>query len=172
MGSFLCPGTRSASRAVLAVACALGVVLPFNGGSTGQVHAQAAPTAAVLQELIGAVNRGDGPAAAALYSPNAVLIGDPDCFPRACLGTTAISQHFLSQADQHLQATLLTEFVDGAAVTGRLEARFDGLAGTDVERVVALYTLIVQDDQIVLFSTRPDPSDPQTARFLATQQPD
>ena len=59
-------------------------------------------------------------------------------------------------------------------VSGRLlESRgavIPGLAALGLDRIVILYTFVVREGRIVLYSLFPDVTDPQTARFVAAQQ--
>ena len=65
---------------------------------------------------------------------------------------------------------MVTPQVSGSQVNARTEVSDDRSKAAGVDRLVANLTVEVRDGKMASWVSVPDPSDPQTAKFLAFQQ--
>jgi hypothetical protein len=129
------------------------------------------PTTAALEALyrrfVDIGNRGDLESVLALYTANATLTGGTVCMPQACVGRASIRRHF-----ENLVATR-TDIRNVAVSTAGNELRFRTEVTNDTTRAAAVDRIIVTGgatfvgNAIDRHTVGFDPSDPQTARFLA-----
>jgi hypothetical protein len=128
--------------------------------------AQALSPLGVNIKLIGAINRGDAEAVAALFTEDGSLQDPPDCTP--CVGRAAIMKDFenVAAAGFHVNAdnrewtedTFKADFTATAPV----------LRDVGVHRIMGSYWFHTVGDLIDRMVVTLDASDPQTARFLAS----
>jgi hypothetical protein len=164
-------GNRRRATAIALIA-AVGVIVGLGSWSGDQraAHAEQSDPASVLLRHFSAANRGDAAAAATDFAPGAIVVGGLTCFPTPCASATAIQHEIETAVSQHIYFTIVSQRVDGSAVQGRLEVTADAVRGAGVNRIVILYTMVVADDHIVMFGALPDPTDAETAKFLAAAQ--
>jgi SnoaL-like domain len=164
------------TRRLMAVLTAVAVagMLLVGGWSASAEHSASAQPASdpelVLRQFLDARARGDTAAALALFADDAIFITPGTCFPVACIGRPAIERELAFAAATGVSATITSSHVEGTAVTGRFQTTLPPLAALGLDRIVILYTFVVREGRIVLYSVFPDVTDPQTARFVAAQQ--
>jgi len=155
--------------ALLMVVGVSGAVSRTAGFTAQRVSAQQSDPAVLFGLEVDARNAGDTAGATAFFSEDAVFVG-ASCFPVACIGRAAIGQEEAGATAIHLQVKILSSYVEGTSVTGRFEVSGDIFTAAGVQRIISLYTVVVRGDRIVLFTTLPDVTDDETARFVAAQQ--
>lgn len=142
--------------------------------SAAGVSAQTADPLAVLQQFITARNAGDEVEAMALVADNMSYVGGPVCtLAKPCVGRaiaqTLVVEQFYQKFHAHL-TIIGTPQVTGNRVTARVESIDDRTRAAGVSRTISNLTVQVVDGKIASWAASLDPSDPQTARFLAVQQ--
>jgi ketosteroid isomerase-like protein len=138
--------------------------------ATTVAHAQRDP-AALLEQAIEALARGDTAGALALFADDAVFDGGL-CAAAPCVGKAAIQKALERYAaDKTHVHTTLKNYVSGNVVTSRFEVRNDTIKKAGVERVIGWWIVETQGEKIAyLRAGIPDRSDPQTARYAEWQQ--
>lgn len=148
-------------------------------GAVAPIAAQAqTDPAAVVQQLLTAVNRNDLAAQVALFTDDAILIGGP-CREHACVGKSAIQRAFTPEDGGGVQVRFAeTPQVAGDVVRFRLEERFPlppGFQAPGVERLVEVGTAVVSGGKIAHLAFVADLTDAQTVtliRLFASFGPD
>jgi len=131
--------------------------------------------AAVREQLMQAITRGDVAGAVALYAEDAVIDGLGVCTAAPCVGKAAIQKDIERRVTAKNPPKTLSNYVSGSVLTTRLEVSSDATRKAGAERVIVWLVYEVKDGRIVaergpLFER----TDPQTARYaewLKTQQP-
>jgi hypothetical protein len=128
--------------------------------------------AALAQQFLEAIDRGDTAGALALYADDAVKDGGGSCGVAPCIGRDAIQKEFARLvADKPPVHTILKSYVSGNVATIRFEARSDRVTKAGVERVIEWGIFETKGNKIVYARTGIfDRSDPQTARFTEWQR--
>lgn len=137
------------------------------------VSAQATDPLAVLQGFLAARNAGDVAGATALVAADVHFVGGPACTPaRPCLGRDAVRRDIVEQfLPGHAHVTIVgTPVVSGSQVRVRTEVTSDLARAAGIDRWVTNLTAQVQGGEIVSLVGLLDPTDPQTARYLAFQR--
>ena len=167
------PRRRSSSSAAWRVVVAVLALVAFVV-SAERVSAQAADPLSVVQHFIDARNAGDVAGAMALVADDMRFVGGPICTPaKPCVGRAAAQRDVVEQFIQtyHAHLTIVgTPQVLGSQVKARTEVSDDRSKATGVDRLVANLTVEVRDGKMASWVSILDPSDPQTAKFLAFQQ--
>jgi len=122
--------------------------------------------AALQQQVVDAINRGDPAGILGFFTDNAVIQGFPDCSV-PCVGRQAVQREFETIVAAHVQVTLTNTQASGSSVTSRFEATSDYLQSIGVERIVGSFVSEVSGTKIASSSFQIDPNDAQSARFLA-----
>jgi hypothetical protein len=123
---------------------------------------------AVIQQLVAAFSRGDRPAAIAIFSDNAIVIGGPCGGPPAngeCIGRAMIDQAVRSGDPVHVSVYDVQVVGDGNTVTFRTLEQFQlppQAAAAGVHRMVELGTAVIVDGKVDRLALVPDITDPQT----------
>jgi uncharacterized protein (TIGR02246 family) len=136
--------------------------------SATTVIAQTDPLA-VYHRYLDASSRGDAAAVADIFAEDGVFVGGGGCRPTPCVGKAAIRQAFENIAAAHQQVSVVATEVSGNTVAFRAEAVNDSIRAAGLERILSAGTAEVRGDRIAELRALPDPSDPQTARYLAWQ---
>ena len=132
--------------------------------------------AALIQQHVAAIARGDAAAALALYTDDAVLDGGGPlaggpCGVAPCVGKAAIQKELERRVAAHQRATNLKTYVSGNVVTFRAESQNDATQKAGVERIIGWGIIQTKGDKISYFYTGLlERTDPQTARFLEWQR--
>ncbi|HZO30521.1 MAG TPA: nuclear transport factor 2 family protein [Chloroflexota bacterium] len=134
----------------------------------GIVAAQMSPME-VYQKYLDAYRRGDVAGIVALFSDDAVFVGGGGCRPTPCVGQAAIRAAYQNQFTGHYQLTLLDAQVDGETIRWRASVQNEATHAAGVARIITTGTTEVRDGKIVALRGLPDPSDPETATFVAWQ---
>ena len=132
--------------------------------------AQADP-AAVHQQYVDALNRGDVAGVMAVFADDASWLGTGPCRQTPCSGKAAIQTEVARQVATRARLTVVNRQATSGSVTARVEVRSDPIRAAGVERIVGTETVEVRGDQIAALRFAIDPTDPQTAIFLAAQAP-
>ena len=165
--------TRSRASGVrrLGIVMVLGLVaflVPVAG-----VSAQATDPLAVLQGFLAARNAGDVAGTTALVAVDIRFVGGPACtLAKPCLGRDAVRRDIVEQfLPGHAHVTIVgTPVVSGNQVRVRTEVTSDLARAAGIDRWVTDLTAQVQGGEIVSLVGLLDPSDPQTAKYLAFQR--
>ena len=155
-------------RLGIVIVLALGAFLVPVAG----VLAQATDPLAVVQDFLAARNAGDVAGAAALVAADVRFVGGPACTPaRPCLGRDAVRRDIVEQfIPGHAHVTIVgTPVVSGSQVRVRTEVTSDLARAAGIDRWVTNLTAVVQGGEIVSLVGLLDPTDPQTAKYLAFQ---
>jgi hypothetical protein len=118
---------------------------------------------ALLNADIAARNRGDINAAVALFADNATFT-TAACQP--CTSKAGIVDTLQHLQIDHWQITPFNNQVAGNTVTGKSTLTSDSIRARGFQRIIADESLTAQNGLIVNFTSAPDPSDPETMRFL------
>lgn len=115
--------------------------------------------------------RGDIAGVMATLTDDAVLEGWGLCTPRPCVGKAAIQREVERRVADKEDFRLVTGTarVSGNTRTAQIEIRSDSITAAGVERLVASATDEVPVDKTSFARFVLDPTDPQTATFLAAQ---
>ena len=124
---------------------------------------------AVQEQLLGALTRGDVPAALALFTEDAVIDAPSGLCARApCVGKAAIRKDLEQYVtDKSRRVTTVGTYLSGNVLVTRFEARSATIQKAGVERIILWGIREMRGDKIA--SSRcclPERTDPQTARFL------
>jgi limonene-1,2-epoxide hydrolase len=138
------------------------------------VFAQTADPAAVLEQFLNARNNGDEAGAMALLADNISYVGGPVCTPvKPCVGKdlarTLVVEQFYQKFHAHL-TIVGTPQVSGNQVTARVASTDDRTRAAGVDRILSDTVVVVNNGKITSWVATMDPTDSQTARFLAFQQ--
>jgi ketosteroid isomerase-like protein len=136
--------------------------------STAPALAQASPME-VYQKYLDARDRGDVEAVVSLFAEDGVFVGGGGCRPTPCVGSAAIRTSFRNQVVGHYRATLLDSRVEGDTVFWRATIENDMTLAAGIPRIRTAGTTVVRGGKIAELRALPDPSDPDTARFLEWQ---
>ena len=134
--------------------------------------------AALREQLIQAITRGDVAGALALFAEDAVIdqvAGTGLCVAAPCVGKAAIQKELERRVTVKNRPTTLNHYVSGNILTTRIEIRSDATQKAGVDRIILWLLYEVKGDKIVL-ERGPiyERTDPQTARYvegLRAQQP-
>ena len=122
----------------------------------------------VYQRLVSALNHGDLEGALALVTDDAFLVGTFVCPPPdGCAGKAAVRRDFEAEIADRVQITPASVQVSGDTIALRLEYRADSVRAAGAERIIILGTVELRGGQISRGVFQPDPTDAQTAAFLA-----
>lgn len=131
--------------------------------------------ATVVEQVLDALNRGDVDATVAAYTSNTLFVDGPPCGASSpCIGADAARKRFEALVQTHASFNLVGIQVLGSAVVGQFEERADNVSAAGVDRVLATFFFQVPQDKIAAQFTFVDPTDSQSATFLAftaSQQP-
>jgi hypothetical protein len=109
----------------------------------------------------------------ALVADDMSFVGGLVCTPaKPCTGRDTARRDVVQQfIDYHARLTIVgTPQIAGSRVTARTEASDDRSRSAGVDRFVQNLTVEVRDGKIASWVNTPDLSDPQTARFVASQR--
>lgn len=134
----------------------------------GVVAAQASPME-VYQKYLDAYRRGDVAGIVALFAEDAVFVGGGGCRPTPCVGQTAIRTAYERQLTGRYQLSLLDAQMDGETIRWRAALQNEATHAAGVARIITTGTTEVRDGKIDALRALPDPSDPETAAFIAWQ---
>lgn len=165
--------TKSRASGVRGLGLVMALALAAFFVSVAGVSAQATDPLAVLQGFLAARNAGDVAGATALVAANVYFVGGPACtLAKPCLGRDAVRQDIVEQfLPGHAHVTIVgTPAVSGNQVRVRTEVTSDLARAAGIDRWVTDLTAQVQGGQIVSLVGLLDPSDPQTAKYLALQR--
>lgn len=123
----------------------------------------------VYQKYLDARDRGDVEAVVSLFTEDGVFVGGGGCRPTPCVGSAAIRTSFQNQIVGHYKATLLDSRVEGDTVVWRASIENDMTRAAGVASIRTAGTTVVRDGKIAELRALPDPTDPETARFLEWQ---
>jgi len=98
-------------------------------------HAQRDP-AALLEQAVEAIARGDTAGALALFADDAIIDGAGLCAAAPCVGKAAIQQELEREVADKVHVTMLKTYVSGNVVTSRFEARSDTVTHAGIERII------------------------------------
>jgi hypothetical protein len=119
-----------------------------------------------MQSFLTAINNGDTNAAAAVFSDNAIMIHAPatgECSRQSpCMGRPAILADLKELVAEHHCFTMTEVAVTGTVVTAHVEARNDNARANGIERVLVVFTELVQQNKIAAHYVLPDLTDPQS----------
>ena len=147
---------------VLGALLLVGTSGPPASAQSGQ---QPADPVAVVQAFVAAINSGDADAAAALFATDDVLAAPMHTFA----GREEIAADLQGFIDQGGTLTTIDVDLVGDTVTATQEVRQPQIAAFGIDRIIRIDTFVVIDGEITSLSPRPDISDPDTARFAASQ---
>jgi ketosteroid isomerase-like protein len=125
----------------------------------------AADLSDVLNTQNEAQNRGDVAAVMATYADNATVEAGGLCMP--CVGKAAIQQEVERRVSQNTQVEVLSISESGDTATGVLHVVEAGFAACGVERILVNFTFVVENDTMTNWTSGPDLSDEQSAKFIA-----
>jgi len=132
------------------------------------VAAQTSPME-VYQKYLDAYGRGDVAGIVALFADDAVFVGGGGCRPTPCVGQAAIRTAYERQLTGRYQLSLLDAQVDGETIRWRASVQNEATHAASVARIITTGTTDVRGGKIVALRALPDPSDPETATFIAWQ---
>jgi hypothetical protein len=154
----------------------LGLVAPLlvialaTGLSTGDPARTAAAVdfRILLQQHFELLDQGKVAAVMDTFSDDAVVAGGRSCRPAPCVGKAAIQQEIESRVNNGATQRIvsLQEHTAGKG-SGTLRITERGFPACNVESILVLFDVEVKNDKIARFDSRPDLSDPQTARWVA-----
>jgi dienelactone hydrolase len=126
--------------------------------------------AALLEQAVEAIARGDVAGALALYADDAIIDAPGGlCAAAPCVGKAAIQKELERQVADKVHVTMLQTYISGNVVTSRFEVRSDAVKKAGVERLIGWAIIEMQGEKIVsMRGGIPDRSDPQTAPFAPT----
>jgi len=125
--------------------------------------------AALLEQAVEAIARGDVAGALALFAEDAILDGAGLCAAAPCVGKAAIQKELEREVADKAHVTMRKHYVSGNVVTSRFEVRNDTVKQAGVERISGWIIAEMQGEKIAYVrSGISDLSDPQTARFVGT----
>ena len=168
LSASIAPMAFSATATPTASTTAKATTTPAPAATTAPAASPTPPPAAdplaLLNAEIAARNRGDIAGAVALFADNATFTTAAcrPCTTKA--GITDTLQHLLTD---HWQITPFNSQVSGNSVTGKATLTADSIRARGFQRIIADESLTEQNGLITSFTSNPDPSDPQTAQFLA-----
>jgi hypothetical protein len=141
--------------------------------SVAGASAQPTDPFSVLQRFLDARNAGDVAGAMALVADDIYQVGGPACtLAQPCVGRDAVQRDIVEHyIPGHAHVTIVgSPQVSGSEVKVRVETTSDLARAAGVDRWVLNLTAEVRDGKIVRSVGLLDPSDPQTATFLAFQR--
>ena len=144
--------------------------------ATSTVALAQSDPAALIQQHVAAIARGDAAAALALYTDDAVLDGGGPlaggpCAAAPCVGKAAIHKALERRVAAKQRATILKQYVSGNVVTQRAEVRNDATQKAGVERIIGWAIIEMKGDKIShAHGGSLERTDPQTARFVEWQR--
>jgi hypothetical protein len=127
--------------------------------------------AALLEQAVEAIARGDVAGALALFADDATIDGAGLCAAAPCVGKAALQKELEREVADKVHVTILKTYVSGDVVTSRFEFRSDTVKKAGVERIIGWAIAELKGAKIA--SMRGgilDRSDPQTARYAEWQQ--
>lgn len=130
--------------------------------------AQASPPD-VYQQYIEAYQRRDVAAIVALFAEDGVFVGGGGCRPTPCTGKVAIQRAYEIQLTGNYRLTVLERQANGDTISWRATLENDATRAAGVGRIVTTGTAEIRDGRIAALRGLPDPSDAETARFVAWQ---
>lgn len=136
--------------------------------TTSASLAQTAPLD-VYQRYIEAYERGDVAAIVSLFADDGVFVGGGGCRPTPCVGKAAIQRAYESQLTGNYRLTVLDRQVAGDTISWRATLVNDATSAAGVARIVTTGTAEVRAGKIASLRGLPDPSDAETATFVAWQ---
>jgi hypothetical protein len=159
----------SATRLVVTAILAVGALLVSAVGAS----AQGADPLAVVQRFYDLRNAGNVAGSMALVADDVRLVGGPACtVAKPCIGRDAVQRDMVQNfLPLHAHLTIVgAPQVSGDQVKARAAVTSDRTRAAGVDRQVVNLTVVVRDGKIESGLSQPDPSDPQTAKFLAFEQ--
>ena len=141
------------------------------------VPAQSDP-AALREQLMQAIIRGDVAGAVALFAEDAVIDGVAGtglCVAAPCVGKAAIQKDIERRVAAKNHPTTLNHYVSGTVLATRIEIRSDAIQKAGVDRIILWILYEMKGDKIA-WERGPiyERTDPQTGRYvewLRAQQP-
>jgi len=129
--------------------------------------------AAVQQQLLDALARGDVPAAMSLFTDDAV-VDTPSglCTDAPCVGKAAVQKDLERLVlDKSRRVSTLSTYVSGNVLLTRFEARSSTIQGAGVDRIILWGMREMRGGKIaVLRCCMPERTDSQTARFIQWEE--
>jgi dienelactone hydrolase len=123
--------------------------------------------AALLEQAVEAIARGDVAGALALFAEDAIIDGAGLCAAAPCVGKAAIQKELAREVADKAHITMLKHYVSGNVVTSQCEVRNDTVKKAGIERVIGWTIAEMQGEKIAsMRGGIPERSDPQTARFV------
>jgi hypothetical protein len=138
------------------------------GAARGQLFV---PTTAAIEALyrrfVDIGNRGDLEAVLAFYAPNATFSGGTVCVPQPCAGRAAIRRHFENVVATRTDIRNVLLSTSGNQLRFRTDVTNDATRAAGVSRIIVTGTVAFAGSTIDRHTVAFDPTDPETARFLA-----
>jgi len=126
----------------------------------------AADLRVLFQQQNDAQNRGDVAAVMATYADDATVQAGGLCTV-PCTGKAAIQREVERRIAEKAQVKVVSLRESSGTATGVLEVVEVGFAFCGVERILVNFTFVVKGDVMTSWTSGPDLSDPQSAKFIA-----
>jgi hypothetical protein len=126
-------------------------------------------SAAVQQQLLDALARGDVATALSLFTEDAVIDSESGlCAKAPCVGKAAIQKDLERfAADKSRRVTVLNTYASGNLLVTRFEARSAMIQKAGADRVILWGIREMRGDKIASYRCcMPERTDPQTLRFI------
>lgn len=165
-----------AFRSIAATLLLLSICAPLAGVS---VAADDVDPAALHQQWLDAINRGDLPAVMDLFTDDAVYEGGFVCRNAPCVGKDAVQGEMEFLIGRHAQFTRTRMEVSELTATGFRErvisgwneTRADPYADAGLDRFISVTTLGLRGDKIASITYRGDSGDAPSTQFMAALPP-
>ena len=148
--------------------CAAILTLAVSTGALAQTD-----PAALWEQQLEAIARGDVAGALALYADDAIIDAAGPCAAAPCVGKAAIQKYVeRAVANKTHVHTTIKNYVSGNVVTSRFEVRDETIKQAGVERIIGWFIVVTNGEKITYLRGGGilDRSDPQTARFAEWQR--
>ena len=121
----------------------------------------------LFQQQNDAQNRGDVVAVMALYADDATVQAGGLCARAPCAGKAAIQREVERRIAEKAQVKVISLRESSGTATGVLHVVEAGFASCGVERILVNFTFVVEGDTMSSWTSNPDFTDPQSAKFIA-----
>ena len=144
------------------------VVLGLVAAGTAEATRTTAATdlRVLFQQQNDAQNRGDIAAVMATYAGDATVQAGGIC-TIPCVGKAAIQREVERRIAEKAQVKVISLRESSGTATGVLHVVEAGFASCGVERILVNFTFVVEGDTMASWTSMPDFTDPQSAKFIA-----
>jgi hypothetical protein len=152
-----------AATAAIAAMVALGA---WSSGASAQDDDPLAVAEGVIEAFNSGLPTGDGESIAEHFTEDGVFASFENNESFAVVGRAAMTAAF-SEADPEFSATLVDAEADGNTVTGSVEVTDSIIIEGGFDRVIDMFTAVVEDGLVASLTVEYDLSDEETAAYVA-----